>query len=80
MEDLKVSDRCDRCGAQAFVRVHSIQTFTEDDKLIMGDLLFCGHHFTKYEDALVTAGYAFDDFRDKLNDKPSISATHLGNS
>ena len=34
---LKVADRCDRCGAQAFVMV----------KGSTGDLLFCGHHYDK---------------------------------
>lgn len=34
---LQVSDRCDRCGAQAYVKV-----------LLPGggQLFFCGHHFT----------------------------------
>jgi hypothetical protein len=35
-------DRCDRCGAQAFVRV----------VLSTGDLLFCGHHAKAYENDL----------------------------
>ncbi len=39
---LNASDRCDRCGAQAFVRV----------VLSSGDLLFCGHHAKAYEDKL----------------------------
>lgn len=34
---LKVADRCDRCGAQAFVMI----------KGSTGDLLFCGHHYDK---------------------------------
>ncbi|MEY4323495.1 MAG: hypothetical protein RL410_1276 [Actinomycetota bacterium] len=40
---LKASDRCDRCGAQAYVRV------------VMpggGQLLFCGHHFSANAQAL----------------------------
>ena len=40
--DLTAQDRCDRCGAQAFVRV----------VLAFGDLLFCGHHAKAYEDKL----------------------------
>jgi len=37
---LTVSDRCDRCGAQAFVRVY----------LDGGSALqFCGHHFREHE-------------------------------
>lgn len=34
---LKVIDRCDKCGAQAYVMV----------KGSTGDLLFCGHHYDK---------------------------------
>lgn len=34
---LKAVDRCDRCGAQAYVQV----------KGSTGDLLFCGHHYDK---------------------------------
>lgn len=36
------ADRCDRCGAQARVRV----------VLNAGDLLFCAHHAKAYEDKL----------------------------
>ena len=39
---LTAADRCDRCGAQAYVRV----------VLSSGDLLFCGHHAKAYEDKL----------------------------
>ena len=39
---LSAADRCDRCGAQARVRV----------VLASGDLLFCGHHAHAYEDKL----------------------------
>ncbi len=36
---LTAADRCDRCGAQARVRV----------VLSTGDLLFCAHHAKDYE-------------------------------
>jgi len=36
-DSLRVIDRCDRCGAQAFVMI----------KGSTGDLLFCGHHYDK---------------------------------
>jgi hypothetical protein len=36
------ADRCDRCGAQARVRV----------VLASGDLLFCAHHAKAYEPSL----------------------------
>lgn len=39
---LSAVDRCDRCGAQARVRV----------VLSSGDLLFCAHHAHAYEDKL----------------------------
>lgn len=59
--ELKVSDRCDRCGAQAFVLVRGVN----------GELLFCGHHYVENEKKL--ADFAFDivDERDKINAKPS---------
>ena len=34
---LRAIDRCDKCGAQAYVQV----------KGSTGDLLFCGHHYEK---------------------------------
>ncbi len=37
---LTALDRCDRCGAQAYVRVVLVAG---------GDLLFCGHHFREHE-------------------------------
>ena len=40
---LTALDRCDRCGAQAYVRV----TLAAG-----GDLLFCGHHFRAHEGRL----------------------------
>lgn len=36
---LKASDRCDSCGAQAYIRV----------VLPEGELLFCGHHGRRHE-------------------------------
>ena len=39
---LSAADRCDRCGAQARVRV----------VLITGELLFCAHHAHAYEATL----------------------------
>jgi len=39
---LTAADRCDRCGAQARVRVI----------LVTGDLVFCAHHAKAYDDKL----------------------------
>ena len=40
---LSASDRCDRCGAQAYVRVTMASGF---------DLLFCAHHGKEHADKL----------------------------
>lgn len=39
---LNAQDRCDRCGAQAYVRV----------ALPVGELHFCAHHWSQHGDAL----------------------------
>lgn len=41
--ELSATDRCDRCNAQAYVRV-----VLEGG----GDLLFCGHHWSRHEEVL----------------------------
>ncbi|QJY48242.1 DUF7455 domain-containing protein [Pseudonocardia broussonetiae] len=43
---LTAADRCDRCSAAAWVRVH----------LAAGDLLFCGHHHRAHREGLARAG------------------------
>jgi 4-hydroxyphenylpyruvate dioxygenase-like putative hemolysin len=44
--------RCDRCGAQAYVRIllHSRQ-----------DLLFCAHHYRQHAPALAEVAVAIQD-------------------
>jgi hypothetical protein len=61
---LKVIDRCDQCGAQAFVIV----------KLLSGELMFCGHHYNKHKDKLNNEAYEVIDERDSINVKPSQSS------
>ena len=61
---LKIDDRCDRCGAQAFVLV----------KGITGELMFCGHHFANFEDNLTKFSYEIVDERDRINQKSESSA------
>jgi hypothetical protein len=54
---LSASDRCDRCGAQAYVRV----------VLASGqDLLFCGHHAREHEDRLRAIAADYDDQSGRL--------------
>jgi hypothetical protein len=49
---MEAVDRCDRCGAQAYVRVllRSHQ-----------DLLFCAHHYRQHAPALAKAAVAIQD-------------------
>jgi hypothetical protein len=63
-QTLNITDRCDRCQAQAFVLVKGIN----------GELIFCGHHFTKHEEALYDWAYDIIDERDFINVKPQSSA------
>lgn len=39
---LNAADRCDRCGAQAYVKV----------TMPVGELLFCAHHGKEHQDKL----------------------------
>jgi hypothetical protein len=59
-------DRCDSCGAEAFVQATMASGY---------ELLFCGHHFTKNEDVLTAQGATVTiDERHTINAKPSVSA------
>ena len=54
---LTAHDRCDRCGAQAYVRA-TLPGGT--------DLLFCGHHGNAHRPLLLVAGAELHDETDKL--------------
>ena len=53
---LTAADRCDRCGAQAYVRV----------VLPVGELLFCAHHGHAHRDALERQALFIQDESDRL--------------
>jgi hypothetical protein len=59
---LTALDRCDRCGAQAYVRV----TLSGG-----GELLFCGHHFAEFRPALEAKSAIVHDETDRLIDTPA---------
>jgi hypothetical protein len=61
---LLVSDRCDRCGSQAFVLVKGVN----------GELYFCGHHYQKHEKSLVAYAFEIIDERWSINEKSQSSA------
>jgi hypothetical protein len=61
---LNAHDRCDRCGAQAFVRA----------VLKSGDLLFCAHHGRRYQDGLAAVALFVEDGTAAINKKASTAA------
>lgn len=64
IQTLTPMDRCDRCNAQAWVAV----------KGLSGELMFCGHHFTKHQESLELWSYQIIDERDFINKKSESSA------
>jgi len=61
---LSAVDRCDRCGAQAYLRVELAGG---------GDLLFCGHHAREHGDKLREIAVSVHDETSKLADRPSTA-------
>lgn len=62
---LRAADRCDRCGAQAYVRA-----LLPDG----GELLFCAHHGRLHAEALKSKGAAILDESDRLAASPTAAA------
>lgn len=58
---LTAADRCDRCGAQAYLRVE-LQSG--------GELLFCAHHAREHGDKLKEIAVSFTDETYKLVNTP----------
>jgi hypothetical protein len=54
---LTAADRCDRCGAQAYVRV-TLPTG--------GTLIFCGHHAKQHEEKLKLIATEYVDETNRL--------------
>jgi hypothetical protein len=57
-------DRCDRCGAQAYVQVELVEG---------AELLFCGHHARQYEDKLREVAILILDETDRLVPTPAAA-------
>ena len=59
---LSTTDRCDRCAAQAYVRV-----------VLPGgvDLLFCGHHWSRHEPVLRAQAVEVVDETHRLAEVPA---------
>lgn len=58
------SDRCDRCGAQAFVRA----------VYEASDLMFCAHHAREYRQRLSATAIFLEDESEKINVAASPAA------
>jgi hypothetical protein len=54
---LTAADRCDRCGAQAYLRVVLLSG---------GELLFCAHHGRKFEPELKKIAAEIQDETERL--------------
>ena len=61
---LTAVDRCDRCGAQAYLRVELAGG---------GELLFCAHHAREHGDKLREVAVAVQDETNKLAATPASS-------
>ncbi|WP_349262176.1 DUF7455 domain-containing protein [Actinocrinis sp.] len=65
-EALNALDRCDRCGAQAYLRVILASG---------GELLFCAHHGKKYEESLRSIAAEIHDETAKLAETTAATAS-----
>jgi len=61
---LNAIDRCDRCGAQAYVRATLLKG---------GELLFCGHHAKEYAAGLKPVVAKIQDETAKLIETPVVA-------
>ena len=59
---LTAADRCDRCGARAYIRV----TLPGG-----GELMFCAHHGRRHAPALQAVAMHIQDESDELNSTPA---------
>ncbi|MBA2456349.1 MAG: hypothetical protein H0V48_07425 [Nocardioidaceae bacterium] len=59
---LTAADRCDRCGAQAYLRIGLASG---------GELLFCAHHARQHEDKLREVATTIQDETDRLAAAPA---------
>ncbi|PID96320.1 MAG: hypothetical protein CSA84_05850 [Actinomycetales bacterium] len=54
---LSAADRCDRCGAQAYIRARLVSG---------GELYFCGHHGRQHLPVLASQALEIHDETDRL--------------
>lgn len=54
--ELTAADRCDLCGAQAYIRA----------TMATGELLFCAHHGAEFKDKLAATALEWHDETSRL--------------
>ncbi len=64
-QPLTAADRCDRCGAQAYVRVVLNSG---------GELLFCAHHMRQHDDSIRKIASEIQDETSRLHEKSATSS------
>jgi hypothetical protein len=67
-EPLTAVDRCDRCGAQAYVRV----------TLATGELMFCAHHGRSYTPKLKELEAQIVEEYDRLDEGETTATASAG--
>jgi hypothetical protein len=65
-DTLNITDRCDQCGAQAFVWVNMPNS--------QAGLLYCNHHYQKNKEGLREVAIDIVDESYKINKKASASS------
>ena len=63
---LTAVDRCDRCGAQAYIRA---------SLPVGGELLFCAHHGRQHAATLRDKGADIQDESARLNETPTTAGS-----
>ena len=63
--ELTAADRCDRCGAQAYIRARLVTG---------GELLFCAHHGRQHLPALMDKAIDIHDESERLNETASSAS------
>lgn len=63
--ELTAADRCDRCGAQAYIRARLVSG---------GELLFCAHHGREHLPALADKALDIRDESGRLHETPAVAA------
>lgn len=64
---MTAADRCDRCGAQAYIRARLVSG---------GELFFCAHHGREFVPALRDKALDITDETERLTESPPVTSAH----